>query len=219
MNGMHDMGGMQCMGPIAYEKNEPVFHEKWEGRMEALYRAMGPWRKWNMDASRHERNLIPPATYLRNSYYDSSLLQLVGLLVNRGLVTQAEIESGVPAHGSVKVSPALTLDGVIPLLARGTVSNRDVQVTPSFKVGQRVRTRNINPQTHTRLPRYARAKLGIVERDQAVFVFPDTNAQFLGEKPQHVYSVRFSARELWGQQAAPQDSVYLDLWDDYLEPT
>jgi nitrile hydratase len=107
----------------------------------------------------------------------------------------------------------------MPLLARGTVAGRNVVVDPSFKVGQHVRARNINPVGHTRLPRYARAKLGIVERDHGVFIFPDTNAEFLGEKPQHVYSVRFSSRELWGQQAAAQDSVYLDLWDDYLEPT
>ena len=217
MNGVFDMGGMQCMGPIMYEKGEPVFHERWEGRMEALYRAMGAWRKWNIDASRHERNLIPPAEYLRNSYYESSVVQLLGLLVKRGVVTRAEIESGLPAPGSAKVSPALTPDAVMPLLARGTVASRDVQVAPTFKVDQHVRARNINPVSHMRLPRYARGKLGIVERDHGVFVFPDTNAQFLGEKPQQVYSVRFSARELWGQQAPAQDSVNLDLWDDYLE--
>jgi nitrile hydratase subunit beta len=218
MNGVHDMGGMQCMGPIVYEKGEPVFHERWEGRMEALYRAMAVWRKWNMDASRHERNLIPPAEYLRNSYYQSSLEQVSGLLVKRGVVTREEIESGVPAAGATKVSPALKPDGVMALLARGTVSSREVQVPPSFKVGQPVRARNMNPATHTRLPRYARGKLGGIVRDHGVFVFPDTNAHYLGEKPQHVYSVRFTARELWGDKTAPQDSVYLDMWDDYLEP-
>ena len=87
-----------------------------------------------------------------------------------------------------------------------------------FGVGQSVRARNINPPTHTRLPRYARGKIGTIERDYGVFVFPDTNAYFLGEKPQHLYSVRFSARELWGEQAKPQDAVYINMWDDYLEP-
>jgi nitrile hydratase subunit beta len=104
------------------------------------------------------------------------------------------------------------------LLALGVVSGRDVPAAPHFKVGEQVRARNINPTGHTRLPRYARGKLGTIERDHGVFVFPDTNAQFLGEKPQHVYSVRFAARELWGEQAAPRDTVNLDLWDDYLEP-
>jgi hypothetical protein len=93
-----------------------------------------------------------------------------------------------------------------------------VNVAARFQVGQRVRARNMHPVGHTRLPRYARGKFGTIDRDHGVFVFPDTNAHFLGEKPQHVYSVRFAARELWGNQAAPQDSVYLDMWDDYLEP-
>lgn len=217
MNGVFDMGGMQCMGRIAYETNEPVFHERWEGRVEALYRAMGAWHKWNIDASRQERNLIPPAEYLRNSYYENTMVQLQALLVKRDVVTRAELESGIPAPGSVKVSPAFTPDAVMPLLARGTVGDRNVKVDPFFKVGQQVRARNINPVDHTRLPRYARGKAGVVERDHGVFVFPDTNAQFLGEKPQHVYSVRFPARELWGQQAVAHDSVNLDLWDDYLE--
>src|SRR4029077_6708798 len=132
--------------------------------------------------------------------------------------TSAEIESGMPAAGSTKAIPALTTAGVSPLLAMGLVTSRGVRVAPHFKAGQRVRARNINPTGHTRLPRYARGKLGTIERDHGVFVFPDTNAEFLGEKPQHVYSVRFAARELWGEQAAPRDTVNLDLWDDYLEP-
>jgi nitrile hydratase subunit beta len=91
-------------------------------------------------------------------------------------------------------------------------------VTAQFHTGQLVRARNINPVTHTRLPRYARGKAGTINRDHGVFAFMDTNAYGLGDKPQHLYSVRFLARELWGEQAAPQDAVYLDLYDDYLEP-
>jgi nitrile hydratase subunit beta len=119
---------------------------------------------------------------------------------------------------SAKLSLALKPDGVLPLVSGGTVAERKVDIAASFKAGQQVRARNVNPVGHTRLPRYARGKLGTVDRDHGVFVFPDTNAQFSGEKPQHVYSVRFSARELWGQQAPQQDCVHLDLWDDYLEP-
>jgi nitrile hydratase len=86
-----------------------------------------------------------------------------------------------------------------------------------FDVGQRVRARNLNPPGHTRLPRYARGKRGTIIRRHGVHVFPDTNAHFLGEQPQHLYSVRFAAPELWGDGAAPRDAVYLDLWDSYLE--
>lgn len=218
MNGVHDMGGMQCMGPIEYEKNAPVFHAPWEGRVYALYQAMGAWRRWNVDASRQERNLIPPAEYLRNSYYENYFAQLLALLVKRGLVTRDEVESGKPAPGSPKVTPPFSAAAVLPLLATGTVASRNVQVAPHFKPGQGVRARNINPVGHTRLPRYARGKRGTIHQDYGVFVFPDTNAQFLGEKPQHVYAVRFAARELWGEQAGPRDTVNVDLWDDYLEP-
>jgi nitrile hydratase len=216
MNGVHDMGGMHGMGPVEHEKNEPVFHARWEGRLFAMVRAMGVWGKWNIDASRHSREVIPAAEYLRMSYYEKWTAGFIELLVKSGLVTQAEIESGKRARGSAKATPPLTA-AKVPTLGKGASTKRDVQVTPHFQVGQQVRAHNINPLGHTRLPRYARGKIGAIVRDHGVFVFPDTNALFQGEKPQHVYSVRFTARELWGEQASARDSVYIDLWDDYLE--
>jgi nitrile hydratase len=218
MNGVHVMGGMHGMGPIVEEKNEPVFHHEWEGRIFAMNRAMGAWRKWNLDASRHSKELIPPAEYLRMSYYERWVAGLVELIVQSGLTMRPEIESGVPLAGSTKALPALTADKAVALVANGVPARRNVNVVARFHVGQRVRARNMHPVGHTRLPRYARGKFGTIDRDHGVFVFPDTNAHFLGEKPQHVYSVRFAARELWGDQAAPQDFVYVDMWDEYLEP-
>ena len=218
MNGIHDMGGMQDMGPIHYEKNEPVFHAPWEARSLALNLAMGAWRKWNIDAGRHEIELFPPAEYLRMSYYEKWFVRLIELLVKRGLVSRAEIESGKPAPDSQKATPPLTADKVSSMLRSGAAASRNVALSARFQAGQRVRARNMHPTGHTRLPRYARGKLGTIDRDHGVYVFPDTNAHFLGEKPQHVYSVRFTARELWGDQAPPKDSVYIDMWDDYLEP-
>lgn len=218
MNGVHDLGGMQDMGPVQAEKNEPVFHEPWQGRAFAVTRAMGAWRKWNLDASRYQREQIAPVDYFRLSYYERWIVALVELMLKTGMVTQAELESGKPEPGSTKLNPAFTAEKVPILTRKGVPASRDVAVTPRFHAGERVRARNINPVTHTRLPRYARGKTGTVHSDHGVFLFPDTNALFLGEKPQHVYSVRFAARELWGEQASPQDSVYIDLWDDYLEP-
>ena len=217
MNGIHDMGGMQDMGPITYEKNEPVFHADWEARVFAMFLAAGAWHKWNLDAFRHTREVLPPDDYLRASYYEQWLSGLRDLLVRRGLVTAAEIESGVPSPGLAKATAPLTPDKIPATLPTRIRANRDVQVSPRFQAGQRVRARNINPVGHTRLPRYARGKFGTIHRDYGVFVFPDTNAHFLGENPQHVYSVRFAARELWGAQAAERDCVYVDMWDDYLE--
>lgn len=218
MNGVHDLGGMQDMGPIQAEKNEPVFHEPWQGRAYAFTRAMGAWRKWNLDASRFQREQIAPLDYFRLSYYERWVVALVELMLKNNMVTPAELESGKPDPGSAKLTPPLTSDKVLILTSKGVPARRGVAVTARFHAGERVRARNINPVGHTRLVRYARGKTGTVHIDHGVFVFPDTNALFLGEKPQHVYSVRFAARELWGEEANGHDSVYVDMWDDYLEP-
>ena len=217
MNGVHDMGGMHGMGPIEYEKNEPVFHERWEARTFALNRAMGAWGKWNIDASRHQRELIPAAEYLRMSYYERFFAGLIELMVKTGLVTRTEIESGRPNASSPKAKPPLTGAAATAMAANGMPTNREIPVEAGFKAGQNVRARNVNPAGHIRLPRYTRGKMGVIMRDHGVFVFPGTNAHFQGENPQHLYSVRFPARELWGMQAAPHDAVYVDVWEDYLE--
>jgi nitrile hydratase subunit beta len=218
MNGVHDMGGLQDMGPVVIEKNEPVFHAPWEGRMYALNQAVRSWGKWSLDASRSAIESIAPTDYMTMSYYQKWYASMVELMVKTGMVARAEIESGRPAGGSAKAAPVLTADKVPAFVRNGVNFSRDIAVAPRFKAGERVRARNINPLGHTRLPRYARGKTGTVERDYGVFVFPDTNAHFLGEKPQRLYSVRFAARELWGNEAKPQDAVYLSMWDDYLEP-
>lgn len=216
MNGIHDMGGMQGMGPIEYEHNEPVFHAPWEARVYAMNRAVGATGKLKLGL-RLPIESLTAFEYLRMSYYEKWLTSLTERMVVSGLVTRAEIETGHSAEGSAKVTPALTAADV-PAFMRRIPPLRKDQVAPRFQVGQLVRARNINPVTHTRLPRYVRGKAGTVERDRGVATFPDTNAYGLGENPQHVYSVRFSARELWGDQAAAQDAVYVELWDDYLEP-
>ena len=189
----------------------------WEARVYALTRAMRAWRKWNLDADRHQLELLPPADYLRMSYYERWLKRLELNVVKFGFVTANELEQGAAAAGSSKATPVLTIATSASWLNRGIPSSRDPKVRPLFKVGQRVRARNIHPAGHTRLPRYARGKAGVVTRDHGVHAFPDSNAHSQGEKRQHVYSVLFAARELWGEQASARDSVHLDLFDDYLE--
>ena len=217
MNGVHDMGGQQSTGPVVYEKDEPVFHASWEARIYALNRAMRALGEWSLDTDRHALELMPPVDYLRMSYYERWVYRLEGQLVQYGLVSREEIESGQAAPGSTKASPPLTLATSDRWLDRGIASSADPEVRPLFEVSQRVRARNMNPTGHTRLPRYARGKTGVIVRDHGVYLLPDSNAHFEGEKRQHVYSVRFAARELWGAGASPRDSVHLDLWDDYLE--
>ena len=218
MNGAHDVGGMQTFGPVRPASNEPVFHARWEGRITAIFSALGTLRKWNGDAGRQARELLPPPVYLSLNYFQLRYAQVVELLVASGLATRAEIERGRPVRGTQKSVPPLTSDKVAAWFANGNPKKRDIVAAPTFQPGQRVRARNLNPPTHTRLPRYVRGKFGIIERDHGVFVFPDTNAQGRGEQPQHVYAVRFAARELWGEQANPKDTVVLDMWDAYLAP-
>lgn len=217
MNGIHDLGGRHGMGAIHHEKNEPVFHAPWEGRVYAINRAMRAHGKWTLDIDRHALELLPPVDYLRMSYYERWLRRLEIQLVQYGIATKEELDAGKAAPGSAKVKPALTMASAPRFGVRTLPSPIDPAVKPLFKVGQQVRTKNLHPTGHTRLPLYARDKQGIIIRDHGVYLFPDTAAHGRGDKRQHVYAVRFTARELWGPEASPRDSVSLDLWDDYLE--
>jgi len=217
MNGIHDMGGMHGLGAIEVEKNEPVFHARWEGRVIAMRRAVAAGGKITLGL-REAIESIPAADYLRMSYYERWFTALIEQLVASGLVTRAEIASGKPAKGSIKATPALSAADAATLSFRVPGAMLRVEVAPRFRAGQRVRARKINPAGHTRLPRYARGRTGVIERDRGVQAFPDTHLTAPVASAQHVYSVRFTARELWGEAASPRDAVYLDLWDDYLEP-
>jgi len=217
MNGVHDMGGMHGMGPVEIEQNEPVFHSKWEARAFALTVAAGFHRKWNIDMGRYSRERMPPVRYLAASYYERWLFGLGTLLVEQGLVTATELETGC-AEARSGGTRALGVPGVAAFLRDRLKARLDDDVPPKFKPGDRVVARNIHPVGHTRLPRYARGRRGVIDRDHGVFTFADTNAMSRDKKPQHLYSVRFAARELWGPDASARDSVFVLLWDDHLEP-
>ena len=199
MNGAHDMGGAHGFGPVVPEPDEPWFHGEWERRVFAMVLAMGAGGKWNIDASRFVRENRPPAEYLDMTYYELWLAGLERLLAERGYPDRV-----------------LTADEVAPMLARGGPASRDSDRPARFAVGDRVRTRNTHPHTHTRLPRYARDKVGVVELVHGTHVFPDSNAQYAGEDPQWLYTVRFTARELWGRDTL--DSVTIDAFEPYLSP-
>jgi nitrile hydratase len=214
MNGVHDMGGMQGLGEFVPEPEGPPFHAAWEARVHAMTVA-SPTRA-NIDAGRHQREKIPGPEYLAMSYYQKWFRSLSDLLVLKGFATREELASGKAAAGAPKATPVLTADLVATILTRPGSYIRD-GAPPRFAVGDRVRTRNINPDGHTRLPRYARGHSGIVVAFHGAQVFPDSNAHGQGEDPQPLYTVRFTARELWGEAANPRDSVSLDLWEPYLE--
>jgi nitrile hydratase beta subunit len=215
VNGVHDMGGMQGLGRIEPEPEGHVFHDAWEGRVHAMSLA-SPTRS-NIDAGRHQRELIPGPEYLRMSYYEKWFRSLSERLLQQGLVTPEEFASGRPAPGAIKATPRLAADAVDGALSRIGSYVREATAAPKFAAGDTVRTRNIHPDGHTRLPRYARGRMGVVERLHGAHVFPDSNAHGKGEDPRPLYTVRFTARELWGEAADPRDSVSLDLWEPYLE--
>ena len=215
MNGVHDMGGMANLGEIVIEADEPVFHHAWEGRVHAMTVA-SPTRT-NIDAGRHQRELIPGPEYLAMSYYEKWFRSLTELLVARGLATPAEIAAGRAAPGFEMSTPVLSAEAVADRLARRGSYLRE-GAAPLFAEGAAVRTRNLNPPGHTRLPRYARGRQGVIVARRGTHVFPDSHAHGKGEDPRPLYTVRFSARELWGPDANPRDSVCLDLWEPYLEP-
>jgi len=217
MNSIHDMGGMHGLGPVVAEHSDHVFHEYWQGRVFALRMACSFHRKWNADMGRYARERMPAANFLTASYYERALYTLETLLVENGLVTSAELSSG-NSTGKAEVSGVLQPSAVAAIVRSRRKSRIDEEIAPHFNVGDRVMTLNEHPIGHTRLPRYARGRQGVIDRDHGVFVFADSNAMTRDRKPQHLYGVRIAATELWGDNASPRDSVYLDLWDDHLKP-
>jgi hypothetical protein len=199
VNGAHDMGGVHGFGPVVAEVDEPWFHAEWERRVFAMVIALGAGGQWNIDAGRFAREDRPPPEYLGMSYFEIWLAGLERLLAERGFPSRV-----------------LAAEDVEATLARGGPTGRDGIQEARFAVGDRVRTRNTHPHTHTRLPRYARDKTGTVERVHGTHVFPDSNARFAGEDPQWLYTVRFTAAELWGTDAP--DSASIDAFEPYLEP-
>jgi nitrile hydratase len=209
MNGIHDVGGMHGLGPVVAEPDEPVFHEPWEGRTFAILNLAGATGLFNVDEVRHAIERMGPVAYLSTPYYVHWIHGIEDILAAKGVTP----DSPPPPAG-----PALPKEMVATALATGASCRMAVDAPPRFQAGDLVVAKNINPASHTRLPRYVRGKTGVVQGLQGGFAFADTRAHGLGEKPQHVYSVRFTARELWGPDASATDSLYIDLWDDYLDP-
>jgi nitrile hydratase subunit beta len=226
MNGAHDLGGMHGFGPIAAEpeKEEPVFHAAWEKRVFGLVLTTGALGKWNIDKSRFARERQRPADYLRHSYYENWLAGLQTLLVEKGLVTPEEMASGIAAglaDADVR-GRLLKAQDIAETLALGSPAAVPAMAPPRFQAGDRVKCKNRHPTGHTREPRYVRGRVGVIHEHHGTHIFPDDSAAG-GPNPaatrgRHLYSVRFAAQELWGENADGNSAVYVDLWEDYLEP-
>jgi nitrile hydratase len=217
MDGVHDMGGMHGFGKVEPEPTEPVFHSGWEGRTLAITRAMGYTGVWTIDQTRAGIEELPPDVYLSSSYYKKWELRLEKLVVELGLAGADELKAGHALRGGKPLKRKLIAAEVPNTLTRGSFA-RPAQAPARFKPGDRVRTRNIHPRTHTRLPRYARDKIGIVEALRGCHVFPDAAAIGKGDDPQWLYTVLFEGRELWGEAAEPTLKVSIEAFEPYLEP-
>jgi len=216
MDGIHDMGGMHGFGKVEAEKNEPVFHAAWEGRCLALNRAMGAIGAWTIDEGRAGIEELPPDVYLASSYYGKWALRLHNMVIARGLAGADELAAGHARREAKPLPRKLTAADVPGTLTRGSFG-RPAPAPARFAVGDRVRTKNIHPPTHTRLPRYARGHVGVVEAIRGCHVFPDSTTVGGGENPQWLYTVVFDARELFGEAADPTLKVSIEAFEPYLE--
>ncbi len=195
------MGGMHGFGPVVVEKNEPVFHSRWEGKVRAIMnRTVG--RYYHLDEFRHAIERMPPDAYLRASYYEKWLHALETMMVEQGVITQEELRTG-------------RADGPAPEAHLEREPRPELKAR--FRPGDTIVTRNLNPTGHTRLPRYARGKRGVVRTVHGPFLLPDRNAHGRHQEWEACYAVEFSACELWGDEAPATDRVCVDLWESYLK--
>jgi nitrile hydratase subunit beta len=216
MNGVHDMGGMHGFGTVEPEANEPVFHAPWEGRALAMNRAMGSLGLWNIDIGRFSREQLAPDVYLGSSYYKKWTLGLEDLVVQYGLVGEDELAAGHALHPAAPVKRPLSAADAPKLLSRGSFE-RPAAAPAQFKVGDRVRMKNMHPSSHTRLPRYVRGHVGVIECVRGCHVFPDAVVAGRGEEPHWLYTVVFDGRELWGEGSDPTVKVSVEAWEPYLD--
>ena len=224
MNGVHDLGGVHGLGRVEVEENEPVFHNPWEKAVFGTTVATMGQGLYNLDEFRHGIELMDYAHYLTSTYYEHLLETVEKNLIEKGVIDRDELDAKTQeflkdpeAPVPQREDPELT-ERLSQLVRHGASSRSVVSAKPRFEVGDRVRTRNVHPRGHTRLPQYVRDKQGVVERVYDAFVFPDTNAHGEGESPQYVYNVRFDGKVVWGDSAEPREVVYVDLWESYLEP-
>jgi nitrile hydratase len=210
------MGGMHGFGPVEEEADEPVFHTKWESRVYAMNRAMGPLRLWTIDEGRAAQETLPPAIYASATYYQRWLLGLEKRVLEHDLANADELKAGKSLRTNDKPNRIFSPEDA-DNLTRGNY-DRDPPAPPRFKAGDRVRTRNINPETHTRLPRYARDKEGQVEAVRGCHVYPDSVANGGGDDPQWLYTVVFLGQVLWGEDSDPAVKVSIEAFEPYLVP-
>ncbi|MFO1037534.1 MAG: nitrile hydratase subunit beta [Geminicoccaceae bacterium] len=218
MDGVHDLGGRQGFGPVDVAEPEVPYHHPWEGRMMAMARIMTRAPDWNIDWFRHVRELIGPVDYLSRNYFDQWMQTYSAMLVNSGWATVEEVAAGRSLGAAPTVPPPMTVEGVAAF-KRKSASFTGPGPGPAFAVGDTVRTKALAGPGHTRLPGYARARVGRIASYEGDHVLPDVCAVTGERRYRPLYTVAFAAADLWPEAAGSRDEVMINLWEDYLEPT
>lgn len=228
MNGVHDVGGMHGFGAVDPEPDEPVFHVDWERDVFASVIALMAQGVYNLDEFRHAVERMDPVHYLQGSYYEHWLAAVELLVREKGLVSDAELGQRVQAVAADPRGfgrpPANDPEDALANALRqgvhaGVPAEREVPAAPRFEIGEPVRTRNLQPAGHIRLPGYVRDKPGRIAHVHGAFVLPDRHAHDGEEAPEYLYSVRFEDAAIWGdEQIRGKAGNYVDLWESYLTP-
>src|SRR5262245_9090598 len=201
---------MTGLGPVPRKEKTGLFEHEWEKKIFGLTLGTIAQGLYNIDENRYARECMEPGAYLASSYYAQWFAALETNLVDRGVIERTEFDERTRSFAEgrgVAVAPQPKpelMEALRSAISEGVPPQRTLDRKPRFAVGDRVRTGNIHPRGHTRLPRYVRGRVGVIERVCEPCSFPDTNAHYLGEDPQHVYAVRFDAQELWGESAEPK---------------
>ena len=223
MDGIHDLGGRQGHGPVVHPEDEPVFGSEWERRILPMFPAMALAGAFTLDGFRYGMEQIPAAEYLTSRYYEHWMHSMVHHGVNAGIFDADELDRRTqhylahPEEQAPRASKPELTETLKQLIPNGMDPRRESDAEPRFKVGDSVRVKADASTTHTRRAGYVRGHVGEVTAAHGTYVYPDTNAVGLGENPEHLYTVKFTAEELWGPDAGSTNTVvHVDLWEPYL---
>ncbi|WP_416984441.1 nitrile hydratase subunit beta [Streptomyces sp. T028] len=225
MNGVFDLGGTDGLGPVLTEENEPVFRAEWEKAAFSLFAGCFRAGLFNVDMFRHGIEQMDPAEYLLSNYYEHWVHTAEHFAAKAGMIDPAELDQRTafflahPDAGLPRRDDPELLAFVDAAVTGGAPAARESDKQARFKVGDVVAIASDSPAGHTRRARYVRGRTGVVTGAHGTFIYPDSAGNGGGDAPEHLYTVRFSARELWGEKAGdPNATVCYDAWEPYMIP-
>ncbi|MFE3188531.1 nitrile hydratase subunit beta [Nocardia sp. NPDC059240] len=226
MNGVFDLGGTDGLGPVLVEEKEPIFRAEWEKAAFALFASCFRAGIFNLDGFRHGIEKMDPAEYLLSNYYEHWVHTAEYHAELKGVFSAAELDERTKfyldnpdAPLPERDDPAL-LEFVDAAVKHGAHAARETDKAAQFKIGDVVTVTDDSPTGHTRRARYVRGRTGVITGLRGSYIYPDSAGNGGGDAPEHVYTVKFDARELWGDEVGdPNGVVYYDVWEPYINHT